>query len=474
MTAAFPAFIFAGIALAALPVVLHLLARRPPERAPLPTVRFLSPDARTLLRLQRRPTDRLLMTLRIGLALALGAAFASISWTGARTLDVHVVLLDAGADSLADWDAAKDEVRRLVAANPEDESTSEGIVLAYGLPAGARVVDISELDRLNRGQAPASAEDGLRALRATTGREPWREVSVSWVTRLSWQSWTRGIGLLRPALWPGRTTVVAVPEAGAAGAGTGGETPTIARRIPTTVAWVFEGAVESALPYALEALGVQVISGTGNAGTNPDWVFSEDPSEQALTALLDRAREGATVVLSGDLDAASTSGSGELIPWTTESALELPGASSASASSRRLVLGSGTRLDGPSSTLAGSPTTGSSVVAVYDDATPAAASLSLERGCVVYLASSVIDRGLTSDLNYPALVEALADGCIRTETGDGPLDAGGSQALARPDLPELVSAATVAESGFPLTPWLAGLALLLLVADIWVSRRVRA
>ena len=77
MTAAFPAFIFAGIALAALPVVLHLRARRPPERAPLPTVRFLSPDARTLLRLQRRPTDRLLMTLRIGLALALGAAFAT-------------------------------------------------------------------------------------------------------------------------------------------------------------------------------------------------------------------------------------------------------------------------------------------------------------------------------------------------------------------------------------------------------------
>ena len=104
-----PAFLVAGALAALVPPVLHLIARRPPERAPLPTARFLRPDARTRVRVQRRPTDLLLLLLRSAFLLLLGAALAGPSWVPARAGTLEVVLLDRGADVMLARRAGADD-----------------------------------------------------------------------------------------------------------------------------------------------------------------------------------------------------------------------------------------------------------------------------------------------------------------------------------------------------------------------------
>ena len=79
IAAAFPGFLLAGVLFAVLPIALHLLTRRPPERKPLPTAQFLARDARTLLRLRRRPTDLWLLLVRVLFAVTVAATCAGLT-----------------------------------------------------------------------------------------------------------------------------------------------------------------------------------------------------------------------------------------------------------------------------------------------------------------------------------------------------------------------------------------------------------
>ncbi|MEW5931547.1 MAG: BatA domain-containing protein, partial [Gemmatimonadota bacterium] len=108
-----PALLAAGVLAALVPLLLHLIARRPPERTALPTARFLSPDARTAIRLRRRPTDLLLLALRMLLLALLGAAAAGPAWLPRQRGTAELVLLDRSAamDRRA-WAAAVGEARR--------------------------------------------------------------------------------------------------------------------------------------------------------------------------------------------------------------------------------------------------------------------------------------------------------------------------------------------------------------------------
>src|SRR4051812_689774 len=91
-----PWFLLAGGIAALVPLALHLIRRRPPSRAPLPTARFLSPDPRTSVRVGR-PTDLLLLALRMLLLVLAAAAFARPVWRPAARGTAGVVLLDRGA-----------------------------------------------------------------------------------------------------------------------------------------------------------------------------------------------------------------------------------------------------------------------------------------------------------------------------------------------------------------------------------------
>ncbi|HEX6910077.1 MAG TPA: BatA domain-containing protein, partial [Longimicrobium sp.] len=68
LTLALPGFLLAGTLAMLLPLALHLIRRRPPVRAPLPTARFLVEDPRNAVRVSR-PTDLRLLALRMLLLL---------------------------------------------------------------------------------------------------------------------------------------------------------------------------------------------------------------------------------------------------------------------------------------------------------------------------------------------------------------------------------------------------------------------
>src|SRR3712207_53890 len=112
LTLGIPAFLVAGALAMLVPLALHLIRRRPPMRAPLPTARFLVEDPRNAVRVSR-PTDLPLLALRMLLLLLLGFALARPAWLPTPEGTSTVVLLDRGAAMQGDgWRAAVGEARR--------------------------------------------------------------------------------------------------------------------------------------------------------------------------------------------------------------------------------------------------------------------------------------------------------------------------------------------------------------------------
>src|SRR5262245_53869585 len=106
-------------AIAALGIVaLHLLTTRRPPPAPLPTARFVPESEVRAVSRARRPTDLLLLALRVLAVMAIGAAFAQpvLDAVGPRVRTIHAVdwstsVADPGAalqsavDALGEGDA---------------------------------------------------------------------------------------------------------------------------------------------------------------------------------------------------------------------------------------------------------------------------------------------------------------------------------------------------------------------------------
>lgn len=473
---AFPGFLIAAGVLAAVPVMLHFLTRRPPALAALPTARFLTQDPRTRLRLQRRPTDARLLAVRMAFALALGAAFAGLTWTPDRSGTARIVLVDAGADPGADWAEVVEAARAAVAGGGEAEGGG-AILVAYGLDGGGRVVDLDELVELERGSRPATAEDGLRTLRDVARAQEFAEAEVAWVGRPSWRAWSPGLGLMRRQLWPGRMELRPV-SGGGAGEGNPHSTE-------PSFAWVADtSAATDPLRRAISALGARVrqpgggdeipeAEAGGGAGLDVevvgdvDWIFA-DFSRAFGSPLLDRAREGATLVAWGGL-----TGGDQEVPWVVG-----PSASrstDASPSPGVLLLAQDRSVGAPVERLPGGPAAGARILAVFDDGTPAAAARTLGEGCVVHLAAPLTAPALTTSPAYPTLVERLATGCDHPGQTHAPLDRGALAALERPDLPARVDVASlVAAEGVSLTRWLVLIALALLGLEIAMTRERRA
>jgi hypothetical protein len=451
ITALFPAFLAAGVVVAVIPVGLHLIARRPPERRPLPTARFLREDARTFLRLRRRPTDVPLLLLRVLFALTLGFAFAGLTWTRARSGDGRVVLIDGGADSMVDWDATVQST-----ADHARSAGTDVVIVAYGLDGGPRVVALEDVASLERGSTHATYVEGLRALRSLVlTNTRFASVEVTWLAPSSWRSWTIDVGLLRPAIWPGRIDVDWVP---------GVDTePGVIPLESVGIRVASPSAEEAGAPLARAAVAL----GYTIAATplRADRLIVASVSAVEVQELSRAAREGATVVVFGPLEAPSLD-----IPWDPNtpvtSALEQGGRGG-------VVVAPGIRVGTDVSAEPGRPRPGSRLVAVFADATPAASAMSLGDGCMVYSAVSLGDERLIQVANYPALVDALLRGC--EDAPDGPLDAGALQTLVGVDLPPQVDLASLSvPEGTPLTAWLGLLAALLLALDVIVSRRSRA
>lgn len=137
MTFLAPVFLLvAGIA-AAGAVLLHLIARDRPPRAPLPTARFVPSRTSLAATWAPHPTDRWLLLLRVLLLLLAGAAFARPVLEPDRRPTVRIVALDRSR-AVADAGAARDSAAALLA--------SGGALVLFD--SVARIVEGSPLDTL--------------------------------------------------------------------------------------------------------------------------------------------------------------------------------------------------------------------------------------------------------------------------------------------------------------------------------------
>lgn len=463
-----PAFLLAGALAALVPLALHLIRRRPPSRAPLPTARFLSLDPRTSVRVSR-PTDLLLLALRMLLLVLAAAAFARPVWRPAARGTASVVLLDRGA-AMGGGDAWP----RAVSAARQRLLGPRGEVLGTLVlfDSAATVVPPSHVAPTLFDSLAAARPTGgssryavaLRAIPAAVGglREA-DSVRVALVSRPRWNAWSDGMGPLRRAVWPGAIELVELPDLDA------GDSDIIADNVKAKEAIYFANALDR-LSYAkpaLAATGWRVRSAAASADAVLDSarliVVAAAVPASAEAGLRRAAEAGATLLVTAPA-AASLRG---IIPWA--------GAMRVDSGGGGMWLASGPHVSGAGMRVSGDAARGASVIASWDDGRPAAAARRLGRGCVVFAATELERGEMTLDAEYPRLLDGLARGC---EAADGassidrnaPLDAG-ARAVLRGTGARVVAARTVPGwgGGVPLGRWALAAALLAALAETFFA-----
>lgn len=461
-----PALLAAGILAALVPLVLHLIARRPPERTALPTARFLAPDARTAIRLRRRPTDLLLLALRMLLLALLGAAAAGPAWLPRQRGTAELVLLDRSAamDGRA-WTAAVGEARRALLG--ADGRARGALVLfdSVAAPVVPRGVTAALFDSLAAAGPGRAAPDYAAALRAVPsaarGLGGADSVRVTMLSALRWDGWRPGLSAVRRAAWPGAVRVPELPSAPAPASGDTAGRSVVSRRAAVVAAPGRGGYVAA----ALGATGWTVASATDSASA----YFLLGPADAtAASRVRASAGSGATVVVSGAAPAALA----DVLPWQPSDAAE-SGGDAGAASGGALVLDDGTRLDGAARRLRGRPTQGARLLGAWDDGRPAIAATRVGRGCVVYVGTELEAGSLPLGAAFPRVVDRLARGCADVdpdEAGAAPLDAG-ARATLRGGGGETVDVASLgaAGGGIPLARWVLGAALLVALLETWLA-----
>src|SRR5688500_13944505 len=187
------------------PLLLHLIRRRPPARVPLPTARFLSPESRSAVRLSR-PTDLLLLALRMLLLLLAGAAFARPAWVPAAAGTSTIVLLDRGGGSPEGWRQGLGEARQALL-GARDEALGELVVFdstATRFPR--RRVRAALFDSLLAAGPSTTASDyaaGLRALPAAAAELRGADSLRVRLLSAFRGGWSPGLAAVRAAAWPG-------------------------------------------------------------------------------------------------------------------------------------------------------------------------------------------------------------------------------------------------------------------------------
>jgi len=111
MTFLAPGFFLASLAVAAAVVALHFIVTRQPRAAVLPTARFVPDLPATATARATRPSDLLLMLLRVLIVLAAGAGLARPIFKPSRTASARVILVDASR-AVNDVALVRDSARR--------------------------------------------------------------------------------------------------------------------------------------------------------------------------------------------------------------------------------------------------------------------------------------------------------------------------------------------------------------------------
>lgn len=467
LTLAAPAFLLAGALAMLVPLALHLIRRRPPMRAPLPTARFLVEDPRNAVRVSR-PTDLPLLVLRMLLLLLVGLGLARPAWLAAPEGTSTVVLLDRGSAMRGDgWRAAVGEARRSLL-DTEGDATGELVLFdtaAVRVPRSR--VTPALFDSLLAADAGTAAADYAAALRAipAAARElrGADSVRVRMISALADAGWTAGLAPLRRAAWPGALDLARVPMAPPTA-----DSAAAAARDLTSVTLAGRGG--GFVATALAAVGMEGVRTSPRAplpaADAAVYVLLDAPSPQVAARLLERVRAGATLVVT---PAGVTEPLRSALPWSGGAEMVRGGGA--------MWFGAETELAGAAGrVVAGGPAPDARTVAAWEDGRPAATAKRLGSGCVVFVGTALEGGELPFQAEYPAALARLARAC---DAGGGtaaprPLDPG-ALALLRGRGPAAVPASAVgaAGAGISLGRWALAAALLVALVETVLAYRRR-
>lgn len=429
MSFAFPWVMAFGAAVAAGVVALHLLSTRRPPARPLPTARFVpASDARAVSRTSR-PTDLLLLALRVLAVLLIAAAFAQPIPDAPGPAVRRVVALE--------WTTAL--------AEPESLRTRAQALLGEGdalvvFDTSARVVPVADLATLPaptvRGVALSPMFVAVRDAAGMIARGA-DSLAVTVIGGFPAESWDAATPSLR-GTWPGRIDVELAESS----------VDTSAPAVEVLPADA-DDPLAAAVPIAsARSLAATVLAGSPRAGSSRGSV---------------RLRRG--LVTPDDSAWLARTPDAVLLQWPRDSAADVaPDGVLAQNGANAAMVAPLARLE-----LSGDATA-QRVIARWRDGTPAATERISGAGCVREVAIGVPERGdVTLRAPFAALLDVLFQPC------------GGRRGAATPDSLRatlagagplaVASRFTADRAGSPWTPWLLLAAVLLLLAEQWYRRR---
>lgn len=422
-----PGFLLGGLAVAAAVALLHLLAWKRPPETPFPTARFVPDQPARAVSRALRPSDLLLLLLRLLIVAALALAFAGPLW--ARREGVRRVILADLSGSVRDPAESADSV--LALARPGDAVVafdSATRVVAVGDTAALRAALAPSPGRRAPGSLAAAIATGLRE--ATGLRRGADSLDLVVVSPLAREETDAALAPLRAA-WRGRARLVPV------------------------AAWadsVDRAGIEAADDFDDPVLAAVALGGTQRAG--------------ASVRLLRRAPTDSDLGWASEQGGALVAWPDSAVPdgWEPRSTVDTVGAVTAG---RAVLVAPLVRRFRPAADSA-------RPVAWWADGEPAALERALGDGCLRTVAVGVTAAGDVA--LRPALrdlVRALAVPCggardtrpvadsVRTMlAGTGPLLATGALQPARGERS-------------PFVPWLLGAAILLALLELPVRARRR-
>jgi hypothetical protein len=198
-----PSYLFASLAVAAAIVALHFIVTRQPRSAILPTARFVPDTRATTIAPARRPSDLLLMLLRVLLVLAAGAGLARPVFTPRRGAEARVILIDVSR-SARDSTAIRDSVRAIY--------RNQDAVVLFDSSARLATENVSDsIEALRptgrRGNVSAALITALRAGSALRDRADSLELVI--VSPFAREELDAATDTIRK-LWPGKARLVRV------------------------------------------------------------------------------------------------------------------------------------------------------------------------------------------------------------------------------------------------------------------------
>jgi hypothetical protein len=203
MTFLAPGFLWAAALVAAGIVALHFIVTRQPRASILPTARFVPDSAATAIVRDPRPSDLLLMLLRVVIVLAAGAALAKPVIKPSRQADARVFMMDASR-SVANVSEAADSVKKLYRAG-DAIIVFDSAARSLGVSGSDSLASIRRVEA--RGNLSAALIASLREGSVVRDRADSLELVI--VSPFAEEEHDAATDSIRK-LWPGRARLVHV------------------------------------------------------------------------------------------------------------------------------------------------------------------------------------------------------------------------------------------------------------------------